>query len=86
MKNSAPKKITNDTDKLLSWAQKNYIVGNFYQTRKLVHTALLDQGINSSQKMHGVQLLRLTSIDKLAISAGFLCIILTTVTALLVGY
>lgn len=86
MKNPSPKKMTNDADKLLSWAQKNYIVGNFYQTRKLVHSVLSDLGISASQKMHAVQLLRLTSIDKLAISAGLLCVILTTVTALLVRY
>jgi hypothetical protein len=87
MKNVAPqKKVTNENDKLISWARKNYLVGNFYQARKLAHQILHDASVGSAQKAEGAEIIRLTSIDKLALGAGILCVFLTGITAVITGY
>jgi hypothetical protein len=83
---SAPKDVNNNVDKMLLWARKNYVFGNFYQARKLVRNALSNTDMTSAQKADAANIIMLTSIDKLAFAAGFLCLLLTIVAAFIVGY
>lgn len=87
MKNQpVQKKTLGNHEKILRMAHKNYIIGNFYQTRRLVNELLFDTAVTSEERSQCLLLRRLTSMDKLAFGVGFLCVILTFSVAMIVRY
>lgn len=86
MKTNEPKKVASSQNTLLRLAQRNYLIGNFYQVRRIVGGLLAKPNLSNDEKMQCLALRRLTGIDKLAFSIGFLCIILIATAAMITRY
>ncbi|MCA9508167.1 MAG: hypothetical protein KC505_07095 [Myxococcales bacterium] len=80
------KKNLNEIDSILVLANKNYVVGNFYRARKLVHGIIGVAEISKQQNLKCLEILRLSTFDKWAFSIGFFCIGLSSAAAFLVAY
>lgn len=79
------KKDNQDQSGWLALARKNYKVGNFYQTRKIVYSVLQTAGLTPHENTEAHTLLYMTGVDKWALSCGLASVALTLITAFVVG-